>query len=413
MAFIFADRIQETTTTTGTGDITFAGATNGYRTFSSVLTTGDTLYYTIQHSSANEWEVGIGTFNASGKLARTLVITSSNSDSQVNFSSGSKFVFLTLSAAVFPISESNLGTNSVTSGKISDNSVISSKIANSSVTSGKIADGSVTSGKVATNAIVTSLLADGSVTSGKVATNAIVTSLLADGSVTSGKIADSSVTSGKIATNSIVTSLLTDGSVTSGKVATNAIGNSLLRQSSSYSVIGRSSSTSGNVADIQATTGGVFLGRRGTSLSFYSPLTSELTISGCYATRSGTLSVNNATWTEIDFDGESWDTDSYHSTVTNTTRFTMPFTGKYLFSCQLTLAYNASTTYLQMGLYKNGTTFIAQQQNPVQSTFGSVGRITSISLLNSGDYIEYRVFQATGSAVNVSGCIFSVYFLGT
>ena len=393
MAFIFADRIQETTTTTGTGDITFAGATNGYRTFSSVLTTGDTLYYTIQHSSANEWEVGIGTFNASGKLARTLVITSSNSDSQVNFSSGSKFVFLTLSAAVFPISESNLGTNSVTSGKISDNSVISSKIANSSVTSGKIADGSVTSGKVATNAIVTSLLADGS--------------------VTSGKIADSSVTSGKIATNSIVTSLLTDGSVTSGKVATNAIGNSLLRQSSSYSVIGRSSSTSGNVADIQATTGGVFLGRRGTSLSFYSPLTSELTISGCYATRSGTLSVNNATWTEIDFDGESWDTDSYHSTVTNTTRFTMPFTGKYLFSCQLTLAYNASTTYLQMGLYKNGTTFIAQQQNPVQSTFGSVGRITSISLLNSGDYIEYRVFQATGSAVNVSGCIFSVYFLGT
>ena len=393
MAFIFADRIQETTTTTGTGDITFAGATNGYRTFSSVLTTGDTLYYAIQHSSANEWEVGIGTFNASGKLARTLVITSSNSDSQVNFSSGSKFVFLTLSAAVFPISESNLGTNSVTSGKISDNSVISSKIANSSVTSGKIADGSVTSGKVATNAIVTSLLADGS--------------------VTSGKIADSSVTSGKIATNSIVTSLLTDGSVTSGKVATNAIGNSLLRQSSSYSVIGRSSSTSGNVADIQATTGGVFLGRRGTSLSFYSPLTSELTISGCYATRSGTLSVNNATWTEIDFDGESWDTDSYHSTVTNTTRFTMPFTGKYLFSCQLTLAYNASTTYLQMGLYKNGTTFIAQQQNPVQSTFGSVGRITSISLLNSGDYIEYRVFQATGSAVNVSGCIFSVYFLGT
>jgi hypothetical protein len=94
MAHISADRVQETTTTTGTGAITLAGAGTGYRTFASVMAASDTCYYTI--AGGSEWEVGLGTFNTT--LTRTTVYASSNAGSLVNFSAGSKNVFLTAPA---------------------------------------------------------------------------------------------------------------------------------------------------------------------------------------------------------------------------------------------------------------------------------------------------------------------------
>jgi hypothetical protein len=94
MAHISADRVQETTTTTGTGAITLAGAGTGFRTFASVMAASDTCYYTI--SGGSEWEVGLGTFNTT--LTRTTVYASSNAGSLVNFSAGSKNVFLTAPA---------------------------------------------------------------------------------------------------------------------------------------------------------------------------------------------------------------------------------------------------------------------------------------------------------------------------
>ena len=94
MAHISADRVQETTTTTGTGAITLAGAGTGYRTFASVMAASDTCYYTI--SGGAEWEVGLGTFNTT--LTRTTVYASSNAGAAVNFSAGSKDVFITAPA---------------------------------------------------------------------------------------------------------------------------------------------------------------------------------------------------------------------------------------------------------------------------------------------------------------------------
>lgn len=95
----FYDRVRETTTTTGTGTITLAGAVTGYRTFQSVLSTNDVTYYCIQNQSVpSEWEVGFGTLASSTTLARTSVIASSNSGSLVNFSSGTKDVFITFPA---------------------------------------------------------------------------------------------------------------------------------------------------------------------------------------------------------------------------------------------------------------------------------------------------------------------------
>jgi len=88
-----ADRILETTMTTGTGAITLGGAMAGYRTFSDAFVNGDTLYYTISGSSG--WEVGIGTYNTGNTLSRTTILKSSNSNSAVNFGTEQKSVFVT------------------------------------------------------------------------------------------------------------------------------------------------------------------------------------------------------------------------------------------------------------------------------------------------------------------------------
>jgi len=97
MALVLADRVQETTTTTGTGTVTLAGAVSGYQTFAAVGN-GNSTYYTI--AGGAEWEVGIGTYTSSGTtLSRTTVISSSNSGSLVSFSAGTKNVFVTYPAA--------------------------------------------------------------------------------------------------------------------------------------------------------------------------------------------------------------------------------------------------------------------------------------------------------------------------
>ena len=98
MALVLADRVRETTTTAGTGTITLAGAVTGFQSF-SVVGNGNTTYYTIAGQGTSEWEVGVGTYTLSGTtLARTTVLASSNSGSLVNFSAGTKDVFVTYPA---------------------------------------------------------------------------------------------------------------------------------------------------------------------------------------------------------------------------------------------------------------------------------------------------------------------------
>lgn len=93
MALVLKDRVQETTTTTGTGTLTLLGAVTGYQAFSAIGN-GNTTYYTIASSSA-EFEIGIGTYTLSGTtLSRDTVLASSNSGSPVSLSSGTKNVFL-------------------------------------------------------------------------------------------------------------------------------------------------------------------------------------------------------------------------------------------------------------------------------------------------------------------------------
>jgi hypothetical protein len=99
MAFAVNDRVKETSTTTGTGTFTLAGAIEGFETFSSAIGNSNTTYYAITNQGTpTEFEVGIGTVGA-GTLSRDTIISSSNSDAAVNFSAGEKNVFCTLPAS--------------------------------------------------------------------------------------------------------------------------------------------------------------------------------------------------------------------------------------------------------------------------------------------------------------------------
>ena len=98
MALVVYDRVQETTTTAGTGSVTLDGAVTGYQTF-AVVGDSNTTYYCIAGQGTAEWEVGIGTYSTTGPtLSRDTVLSSSNGNALVSFSSGPKSVFVTYPA---------------------------------------------------------------------------------------------------------------------------------------------------------------------------------------------------------------------------------------------------------------------------------------------------------------------------
>jgi len=98
MALVVADRVQETTSTTGTSSYALLGAATGYQSFGAVLADGDTTYYAITNDT--DWEVGIGTYSTTGPtLARTTILASSNGGSAVNWGVGVKNIFVSYAAS--------------------------------------------------------------------------------------------------------------------------------------------------------------------------------------------------------------------------------------------------------------------------------------------------------------------------
>lgn len=123
MALVLADRVQENTTTSGTGPVTLTGAVFGFQTF-AVVGNGNTCYYTIVDGGA--WEVGIGTYSTAGpSLARTTILSNSNGNtSPITLSSEVKNVFLT-----YPAEKSvnvDAGTGVTLPGGLTLNGVINS-----------------------------------------------------------------------------------------------------------------------------------------------------------------------------------------------------------------------------------------------------------------------------------------------
>jgi hypothetical protein len=133
MAFVLADRVKETTTTTGTGTVTLLGAVTAYQSFAAIGN-ANTTYYTIAGQTGSEWEVGIGTYTSSGTtLSRDTVLASSNSGSLVNFSAGTKDVwcdypakravvggegYIENAATVNTSSTINTGNNAISGGPV-------------------------------------------------------------------------------------------------------------------------------------------------------------------------------------------------------------------------------------------------------------------------------------------------------
>lgn len=90
------DRVKETTTTTGTGDITLAGAVAQFQSFSNAYALDEPLYYAIVGQTGTEWEVGRGHLSGAATLVRDNVFESSNSNAAVSFSAGTKDIFATI-----------------------------------------------------------------------------------------------------------------------------------------------------------------------------------------------------------------------------------------------------------------------------------------------------------------------------
>ena len=140
MTFVLKDRVKESSATTGTGAVTLGGATTGFQSF-AVIGDGNSTYYSIVNASTGEWEVGIGTYTASGTtLSRDTVLESSNSGSLVDFGAGNKDVFVTYpaeraviggegyienSATVTQSSSVRVGFNAVSAGPVTINSGVS------------------------------------------------------------------------------------------------------------------------------------------------------------------------------------------------------------------------------------------------------------------------------------------------
>ena len=100
MALVLNDRVKVTSTTTGTGAFALGAAATGFETFAQGIGNNNTTYYCIFNQGTTGFETGLGTLDgSSANLTRTAVISSSNSDSAVDFSAGTKDVFCTLPAS--------------------------------------------------------------------------------------------------------------------------------------------------------------------------------------------------------------------------------------------------------------------------------------------------------------------------
>ena len=225
MALVINDRVKETTTTTGTGTITLGGAVSGFETFSAGIGNSNTTYYCIVLNA--EFEVGLGTLSSdSSTLARTTVISSSNSDNAVNFSAGTKNVFCTLPASKTTILDA------------SNNLTLPGKLIMPDVTSGKIlvadgtsyeevalsGDATIASGgalTIANDAVEQAMIADDAVGADQLAASAVVTASIVDDNVTQAKIADDAVGADQLAANAVVNaSVASDAAIADTKLAT-------------------------------------------------------------------------------------------------------------------------------------------------------------------------------------------------
>ena len=163
MALVVKDRVKETTTTTGTGAVTLAGAETNYIAFSAALSDGDTTYYAIVDDTNSDWEVGLGTYASAGNtLTRTTILASSNAGSAVNLGAGTKSVFVTYAAdkSVYLDASGNVASVTITSADINGGTIDGTTIGGTTAAAGTFT--TFTSTGIDDNATSTAITIDSS-----------------------------------------------------------------------------------------------------------------------------------------------------------------------------------------------------------------------------------------------------------
>lgn len=163
------------------------------------------------------------------------------------------------------------------------------------------------------------------------------------------------------------------------------------------------------------TTGQLLSKASGTDLDFSWTTPTGNSFTGVSVSSSTDQTINNATYTALTWDGEYFDTDGYHSNVTNNSRITIPSgkAGKYLIAGYVTYD-NGTTGSRQLVIRKNGSS--TYTQSLTAANFYPTGTVTFIADLAVGDYIEMAVWQSQGSSVTLykvtNNSSFVVQYLG-
>lgn len=139
---------------------------------------------------------------------------------------------------------------------------------------------------------------------------------------------------------------------------------------------------------------------------------------GCSAYRTTNLSIDNETFTAVTLpDGENFDTDTMHSTASNTSRITVPATGYYLITASCQFAVNG-TGIRAFNFRKNGTTDVTTgmagwtADPTIGATYGNSVNGSVVASLAASDYVELMAYQSSGGALNVAKAELSVCLLG-
>lgn len=226
-------------------------------------------------------------------------------------------------------------------------------------------------------------------------------SLIGRSTNSTGNVADISVTGGTGYVLREASNAISFGLIGTGALSPNIVTDTKFRQSTALTVVGRSANSTGDVADIAAGTNFHVLRRVSDTLGFGMLDPQYLNHVGCRIyNSSATVTIANATYTAVPWDAETWDTTTFHDNSTNNTRITIPsgHGGKYLFTGQIAFETNTTGVRELKFLVDGGTSF-GWSSSAVVTGSPLIINIAAIYTISAGSYVELYVYQSSGGTL--------------